>query len=118
MKALVVDSVRGAHAQAVSMPAAPLRIAAIEDRHVAANSARPLEEAARRGIGLDGRDDLDEGEAEGKQRVFEAVPAHMRVPIGEPHPEDRLHVGNHARQILRHQADLPQAEIIGHLSVP
>ncbi len=118
MKAFVVDSVRGAHAQAVGMPAAPFRIVAIEDRHVAADSARTLEEAARRGIGLDGRDDLDEGEAEGKQRVFEAVPAHMRILIGELHPEDRLHIGNHARQILRHQADLPQAEIIGHLSVP
>src|ERR1700735_5491443 len=39
-----VDNVRGAPPQAVGMPAAPFRIVAIEDRHVAADSARTLEE--------------------------------------------------------------------------
>ena len=118
MKAGVVDGVCGAHAQGVGVKAAPLRIAAIEDRHVAADTARAFKEAAGRGIGLHRRDDFDEGKPERKQRVLQSVAAHLRVLIGELDAEDRPHVGDRPRQIRRHQTNLPQAAIVGHFRAP
>ena len=116
-KARMVDRVRRPHSQGVGVPAALFRIAAIEDRHVAADAVRAFEKSAGRRIGFDRRDDLDEGEPERKQRVFQPVLAHVRVLVGELHPQDRFHVADHARQIVRHQANLPQAEIVGQISV-
>src|SRR5262249_49343617 len=45
-KTLMLDRVRRPHSERVGMAAAPFRIAAIEDRHIAANAVRALEEAA------------------------------------------------------------------------
>src|SRR5579871_5600494 len=116
--AVAIDHVGDADAHLLGVGLAPLRIAGLEDRHVAAVAAGALDEAATGGVRLDRRDDLEKIGAEHEQRILQPVGADIGIAITDLDAKDVVHVIDHGLELWRGEADLAKAKIIGHLFCP
>jgi hypothetical protein len=83
----------------------------LEDGHVAAIAAAPLEVAACRRPLLHGSDDLEERVADGEHAVLEAEDVDARIVERVLQTELALELVGHGRERLGGQGDLAQARV-------
>ena len=98
--------------------AARVGIVAAEDRHVAAAAAGLVEKAPGRGALAERRHHFQQDGIDRQQRVLQAVFGDVAVAVADAQPHDGGDVGDDGLETRRHQADLPQPQIAGHLNAP
>ena len=105
---------RDAHAHGFRMFLAAADVVRLEDRHVAAMALRALDEASARRVLLRRSDDLEEIGADHEQRVLEAILGDIAVAVADADAENLFEIGDHGLQARCGEANLTEAEIVGH----
>src|SRR5580698_5385422 len=115
MTGRMVDHIGRAHAHARRMMRALVWIITTKDRHVAAATSGLFDEAFGGGTGRDWCNHFEQNRIDRQQRVLQAIFRDVWIAVADLEAHDISEVRDLGLETRRHQTDLPQSRVAGHV---